>query len=168
MSLIRECDVKNSFLRRIALATDIPSVEMATREAKACFQTMHLLHYIDGYERSELEETAESKARQQKKQIYGLRSPTPEDLFALSAEEAWTPPAQLIKPERLYQLCTDQLHGARTLEEVRNFTWYALGSIWTLSLYEAITTSKRQLWINRIEKLAEQHTEALSKKGGSR
>lgn len=29
MSLIRECDVKNSFMRRIVLATDIASVEIA-------------------------------------------------------------------------------------------------------------------------------------------
>lgn len=168
MSLIRECDVKNSFMRRIVLATDIASVEMATREAKACFQTMHLLHYIDGHERIELEESADRRARQQKRQIYGLRTPTPEDLFALSAEEPSTPQAHLIKPERLYQLCADQLHTANTIEEVKNFSWYALGSIWTLSLYEAITTSQRKLWINRIEKLAEQRTEALGKKGGSR
>ena len=166
MSLIRECDVKNSFMRRIVLATDIAAVEMATREAKACFQTMHLLHYIDGCERIELEETADSRARQQKKQIYGLRNPTPEDLFALSAEGPSATQVHLIKPERLYQLCVDQLHEASTIEQVKYFTWYALGCIWTLSLYEAITKSQRRLWTTRIEKHAEQRTEALSKKGG--
>ena len=168
MSLIRECDIKNSFMRRIVLAEDIAAVDMATREAKACFLTMRLLEYIDSCERIDLEETADSRARYQKKQIYGLRNPTPEDLFALSADEPTPSQAKLIKPERLYELCADQLHSARTLDEVKNFTWYAHGSFWTLSLYEAITASRRKLWIDRFDKLAEQHIEALSKNGGSR